>query len=203
MQLPEVSALIPARGSRQLHPPFLFPGGCRSAGLSGESGLAGALASMHAAGEIEDDGRKWMPITGRSAGARRSESLPGISGELCREFYDEVALPENKGPLPAVRSWRHGWRKRRCAPGLISSCAGAPVTFMICRLTPDHEKAVETFLKARYRAWRRPPARTEDLWGAGNRLQGRSSGLPCRQADPEDRRVTLEQRYQKRLKNGR
>lgn len=209
VQPPEVSALIPVRGSRQLHPPFLFPEGCRRVlAYRGERGLAGALASMHAAVvEIEDDGAE-MDADNRTelelvrAGAR---ACRGISGELCREFYDEVALPEHiRAHCLAVGELAARMAETLVRAGAfldIELCRSAGYLHDLLRLTPDHEKAVETFLKARgYRA-------LAETAGA-HRGFVREPETVCREevlvclADKlilEDRRVTLEQRYRKAL----
>ena len=152
---PGTEALLPGAGGRTLHPPFLFPEGCRKAlDYQGGQGLQGAFRSMKTEIVTAEDTGAQMDADNRKDLAQIQDYARkhrGISRELCEEFYDEVSLPAHIRTHCLAVGEMAAWM----AKSLID--AGAFLDMELCRsggylhdllrLEPFHEKAGKKFLE--------------------------------------------------------
>lgn len=202
-------ALIPASGGKTLHPPFLFPAGCRKAlAYQGGGGLQGALGAMKiktvetadAGARMDADDQKDLARIREYARKHR-----GISQKLCEEFYEEVNLPAHiRAHCRAVGELAAWMARRLTEAGAfldIELCRSGGCLHDLLRLEPFHEKAVRKFLEEKgYLA-------LAAVTGAHRGFEQEPDTL-CREdvlvclADKlimENRRVSLEERYRKAL----
>lgn len=199
--------LIPLTGGQTSHPPVLFPGGCRSVlRYRGEKGLKGAFSSMEAEyirlddpGALADADRR-EDFAGLEAYAKEHK---GASRKLCESWYEETGLPahirahclavgELAGEL-AQKLTEHG----ACLD--VELCRSGGYVHDLCRLSRDHEAAAGAFLRKKgYLAL----AKTAEGHGGFEEepetvCEERVLVCLADKLIQEDRRVTLDVRYQK------
>ena len=206
---PGTEVLLPGAGGKILHPPFLFPEGCRQAlDYQGSKGLRGAFGSMETeivtaadtGAEMDADNRKDLAQIQDYARKHR-----GISRELCEGLYDEVSLPAHiRAHCLAVGEMAAWMAKRLISAGAfldMELCRSGGYLHDLLRLEPFHEKAGKKFLEEKgYLA-------LAAVVGAHRGFEQEPVTL-CSEAVlvcladkliMEDRRVSLEERYRKAL----
>lgn len=209
-ELPQdIRALIPMNGKKQIHPPYLSPGGCAGVlSYQGDMGLKGAMDALGPERlDVGDEG------AGKDADVRSdfeaicryAKAHRGISLNLCERLYEEVSLPEHiRAHCRAVGELAGRMAEKLVQAGAyldIELCRSGGYVHDLLRLSPHHERAAEEFLKEKgYLA-------LAEVAGAHKGFEKEPETI-CREevlvclADKlvlEERRVSPEERYRKAL----
>lgn len=206
--LPEgCEALVPVTGESTSHPPVLLPGGVRKVlDYEGEGGLKGAFSSMNTVYMELSDAGALTDADFRADFAKLeayAKAHKGVSRKVCEAWYEEAGLPERVRAHCRAVGTLAGWMAERltehgaCLD--IELCRSGGYLHDLCRLSAHHEAAAGVFLRTRgylaladvverHRGFESEPGSICEEWA-----------VVCL-ADKlirEDRRVSLEERYQK------
>lgn len=142
---------------RQTHPPLILRAGWQDVlAYKGERGLGGALAGLVTEKIIVDredtsddaDCRAEFALLEKQARARR-----GVSEKVCREFYEEVSLPEHiRAHCLSVGELAGRMAERLVKHGAfldVELCRSGGYLHDLLRSEPYHAKAAGAFLRER------------------------------------------------------
>lgn len=202
-----VQALIPVTGDRTSHPPVLLRGGVEAVlRYQGEGGLKGSFSSMRAeymelgdAGALADaDVREDFERLEKYARAQK-----GVSLERCERWYQEVGLPSHIRSHCLAVGELAGWMAEAlvqhgaCLD--VELCRSGGYLHDLCRLSRGHEEKGGIFLRERgYLALADVVERHRGFETEPTTVC--EEGVIVCLADKlikEDKRVSLEERYQK------
>ena len=207
-QLPKgTQALVPMTGEQTSHPPVLFAEGFSAVlGYRGAGGLKGVFSSMKTEYIKLDDAGTLTDADFRGDFVKLEASArehKGVSRELCEIWYEEVGLLEPiRAHCRAVGELAGRMAECLTEHGAcldIELCRSGGYLHDLCRLSKDHEAKAGAFLRDRgylalaevaeqHRGFDTEPESICEEWA-----------VVCL-ADKlvrEDRRVSLEERYQK------
>lgn len=204
-----IQVLQPMAGDQDVHPPVLLPGSYRKIlEYSGENGLRGALSFLRTERiEIEDPGA--LSDADYRADFEKLEAYArahkGVSGNICEKLYQEAALPEHiREHCRAVGNLAGWMAEKLCSHGAcldIELCRSGGFLHDLCRTLPSHEKMAGIFLRERgYLALAEVVERHKGF-SQEPKTVCKESVIVCL-ADKmiqENKRVSLEVRYQKAL----
>lgn len=206
--LPEgTQALIPVTGEKTSHPPVLLPGGCRIVQeYRGEGGLKGSFSLMQAeymeladAGALAD--ADYQEDFTRLQSYAKSQK--GAALELCESWYQETGLlPHIQAHCLAVgelAGWMAECLVRHGACLDVELCRSGGYLHDLCRLSEEHEKKAGAFLRERGYAALAGIVERHGGFETEPKTVCEEGVIVCL-ADKlvlEDRRVSIEERYQK------